>query len=81
MLNEALHVLSDPAHMLAEFFWEFTFLLLGVGISRWQTKREHRKHHEETQPKQDKSAFASILFDEPIPYHLTDLADKEAFRG
>lgn len=61
MLNDIGHILSDPAHAVSEMIWEFSFLFLGMLISRWQSKREHRKHHEETRPNLVPSDWKSHL--------------------
>lgn len=87
---EYLHIMTDAAHVLSELTWEITFLLLGAGLSRWQAKREHRKHHEETQPKNvvpvpysgwldnQQPYFTGLDPDEPIPYTMPT---KEDTRG
>jgi hypothetical protein len=49
VVSEAFSILTDGAHVLSELFWEVSFLLVGMGLARWQARREHRKHHEETE--------------------------------
>jgi hypothetical protein len=64
VIQEIVHILTDPSHIVSEFVWELTFLLLSVIIARWGIRREHRRLDAEHGFEHDENR--------PIPYTLTD---------
>lgn len=47
MLEEILHIFTDPAHVVSELMWEGSFALISVfGLRRW-VKRHDKEHHPE----------------------------------
>lgn len=46
-MSELLHVLTDPAHILAEIVMELTsYLVFGVIFAKWVLRRHDRKVHD-----------------------------------
>lgn len=74
LLHEFFGIMTDPAHMAAEFFWEIFFLVLGVLISRRGIRREHRVLDQEhgVQHVVFRSDLLDVDPDEPIPFLLTE---------
>lgn len=49
MIEELTHIVTDPAHMVAELLSEGVFFLVGVGYTNWKLRRrdaEHGHRHE-----------------------------------
>jgi hypothetical protein len=44
MIGEVFEIFTDPAHLVAEFVFEFVFMVITLLINWWALKRRNRKH-------------------------------------